>query len=1108
MKRFKYFVLFPAAGAAGLVLLILAAGWMVRGEVSAEPAAPDGRDLQAVRELREMEFSEPPPRLQQEVDYTKGESARWWPRGQSPILADLVAEGKLDAVHLRTGPEPIVVRGCESGEAAIGKYGGTWLRLANSPGDVGIVASRLAYANLVRWSPQGYPIVPHLAKSFRSFDRPGGDGKSEYVFSFQLRRGMRWSDGEKFTADDILYWWDKEVNEPKLYGAMPNIMKIGGKAGKVVKVGPNEVEFVFPARHGLFLAKLATAEGIAMVSCPAHYLKAYHPVSGDKGLIEQTKKARKLASDIAVYHAMKGVFNPEHPRVWPWVYRTYKANPPQVFVRNPYYCMVDPAGRQLPYIDRLLLEVKSPKMLNQAAANGAVSMQSRHINYEDYTHLMSRRAAGNYEVLHWYAGDRTTWGMNVNLNRRRDPDDPDAKRRHAVLNDKRFRQALSLAIDRKAIIRALYNDQTEPAQCAPGPASFFHEPSAYKAFTEYAPARANRLLDAAGLTGRDGEGFRTYPDGARMVFYLDVCQFGGEGPAPFVIDDWAAVGVRAILRIRNRSLYNIEQVALKHDIDTWGGNGEFMPLIQPRYFAPVYSSWYALGFAKWNLRGGLYGDPKSTGPGCIEPPVDHPLRRAAEVYEAACREVDPARQREVFREALQIAAENVWTINICTSPPALVIRTNGLRNVPRTAVYSWDFQSPGNAGIETYYFEKPYDSPGAVADIKSAVLEITPQPDSLTAVEAAGGKGGVGKIVTVMLLGIAGMFVLLVAVRHPYIGRRLLIMVPTLLIISIISFAIIEAPPGDFVTTRIMQLRESGDEADLQQIEDLKAMFRLEEPVPKRYLRWMGAYWFATGDEADEGLLQGNLGRSMESTRLVNDVVRDRVLLTVLISLGTILFTWALALPVGIYSAVKQYSVGDYVLTFIGFLGMCVPSFLLALILIYAVDVWFGIKVSGLFSPQYGAQPEWDWPKVKDLLQHVWVPVVVLGVGGTAGMIRVMRGNLLDELKKPYVVTARAKGVRPMKLLLKYPVRLALNPFISGIGGLFPMLISGGAIVAMVLNLPTVGPLMLQALQSEDTYLAGSLLMVLSLLGVLGTLVSDLLLLWLDPRIRFRGGSR
>ena len=218
--------------------------------------------------------------------------------------------------------------------------------------------------------------------------------------------------------------------------------------------------------------------------------------------------------------------------------------------------------------------------------------------------------------------------------------------------------------------------------------------------------------------------------------------------------------------------------------------------------------------------------------------------------------------------------------------------------------------------------------------------------------------------------------------------------------------------------------------------------------------------------------------------------------------------TWSIALPIGVYTAVRQYSVGDYVVTFIGFIGMCVPNFLLALLLIYLSSRFLGINISGLFSSEFSAQPEWTWGKVFDLLAHIWVPVLVIGFAGTASMIRVMRGNLLDELRRPYVTTARAKGLPPIRLLIKYPLRLALNPFISGIGILFPQLISGGAIVALVLSLPTVGPLLLHALMSEDMYLAGSLLMVLSILGIFGVLVSDLLLLALDPRIRMQGENR
>jgi ABC-type dipeptide/oligopeptide/nickel transport system permease component len=830
--------------------------------------------------------------------------------------------------------------------------------------------------------------------------------------------------------------------------------------------------------------------------------------------------SRRLPSPLAVYRTVKATNNPEHPRLWPWVYRTHRANPPYTFVRNPYFWMVDTAGNQLPYVDRLHFEVKGSDLINASAAGGQLSMQRRHLRYDQYTLLMSQRRSGGYRVLHWYAADRSNFVISPNLNLH-DPGRPDTDRKRALLNDKRFRQALSLAINRREIIEAEYNGQTEPAQVAPGPASLFFEPSLYHSFTEYDPERADRLLDEIGLTGRDYEGYRTFPDGLRMTFYLNLCGFLQTGPAQFVIDDWRNVGVRLVMRLRSRNYWETENAALRQDLTVWTADSEYLPLLAPRYLLPVGGGcFYAQGFAKWHDRGGLYGDPKARGAGCIEPPRGHPLRRAMEIFQEVAATGDREIQRERFREILKIGAENVWTINICTPPPQLVVVKDGFRNVPRTAVSCWNFITPGNAGIETYFFEDPRQPPDAADQIVAAIEKVTPPPDAPAA--AVGGRP-VGRLIKWCCLGIAVLLAVLVSVRHPYVGRRLLIMVPTLLIISVVVFTIIQLPPGDYLTSRIMELQQAGDEADLKQIQDLEQQFHLNDPVVVRYARWLGLEWFTsirirgtdgfpyvalTADAEKEGLLQGNLGRSMENSRPVNEIVGDRILLTVVISLGTILFTWAIAIPTGIYSAVRQYSLFDYLLTFVGFIGMCVPSFLLALVLMYLAKRYGGIEISGLFSSEYAAQPQWDWPKVADLLKHVWLPVVVLGVGGTAGMIRVMRGNLLDELRKPYVTTARAKGVRPMKLLLKYPVRLALNPFISGIGGLFPQLVSGGAIVAMVLALPTVGPKMLEALMDEDTHLAGSMLMVLSLLGVLGTLVSDLLLLWLDPRIRFKGASR
>ncbi|MDY7011263.1 MAG: ABC transporter substrate-binding protein, partial [Planctomycetota bacterium] len=756
-------------------------------------------------------------------------------------------------------------------------------------------------------------------------------------------------------------------------------------------------------------------------------------------------------------------------------------------------------------VDRVLLRIRSRDQIAMTAAEGGITMQRRHIFFEDYELLMDRREGGGYDVYHWYPGQRSRYLISPNLNLHIDPNKPETKLKHELLNDKRFRQALSLAINRAAVINAEYNGMAEPSQACPGPQSPFYEPSLYDSYVKYDPAEANRLLDEIGLTERDYEGYRTFKNGTRMTFFLNYCDWVQVGLGQFVVDDWAKVGIRLILRQKSRTLFWTELVARKHDFSIWDGGEYFAPL-EPSIFT---GSNYALAYQRWYNKGGLYGDPAADRvPGAMEPSEGHPLRDSMNLCDLAVTKSKPEELRETFRKVLKIAAENVWTINVSTEPPTLVVVKNGFKNVPRQAVASGSFQTPGNTGIETFYFENPHDSPGAIEQIKHDIVNITPPPDTPAAVKAKEAGSKFGALLRWFFISIGILLVLLTAVRHPYIGRRLLIMIPTLLIISVIVFTVIQLPPGDYVTSRIMQLEQSGDEVDLQRMQEIREMFRVDDPAIERYARWLGLAWFTTFDEKDQGLLQGYMGRSMNTLESVNEMVGDRILLTFLISLGTILFTWAIAVPIGIYSAVRQYSVGDYVFTFIGFVGMCVPSFLLALLLTYAANEWFDVSAFGLFSSQYATQPEWTWGKFVDLLKHIWVPVVVLGVGGTAGMIRVMRGNLLDELRKPYVTTARAKGVRPTKLLMKYPVRLALNPFISGIGGIFPTLVSGGAIVAMVLGLTTVGPLMLDALMTEDMYLAGSMLMVLSLLGIFGTLVSDLLLLWLDPRIRFKRGAR
>jgi peptide/nickel transport system permease protein len=322
-----------------------------------------------------------------------------------------------------------------------------------------------------------------------------------------------------------------------------------------------------------------------------------------------------------------------------------------------------------------------------------------------------------------------------------------------------------------------------------------------------------------------------------------------------------------------------------------------------------------------------------------------------------------------------------------------------------------------------------------------------------------------------------------------YLARRLLLALLTVVAVSMLSFGIIHLTPGDYVTSYVLSMSSQGTTVSEEEAHNLRVQYGLDQPLYVQYVRWMGL------------IVQGNFGMSMEWRKPVMDVIGDRLLLTVVVSLAAVAFTWVVALPIGIYSAVRQYSIGDYVATFLGFVGLAVPSFLLALVLMYVGFKYFNMNVGGLFSDNFIDAP-WSWARVWDLLGHLPLPALILGLGGTAQLIRIVRANLLDELRKPYVVTARAKGLSEFRLILKYPVRLALNPFVSTIGYVFPYIVSGSIIVSLVLSLPTVGPILVKALLAQDMFLAGTIILMLGVMTVIGTLLSDLLLMWIDPRIR------
>jgi peptide/nickel transport system permease protein len=325
-----------------------------------------------------------------------------------------------------------------------------------------------------------------------------------------------------------------------------------------------------------------------------------------------------------------------------------------------------------------------------------------------------------------------------------------------------------------------------------------------------------------------------------------------------------------------------------------------------------------------------------------------------------------------------------------------------------------------------------------------------------------------------------------------YLVRRLILAVLTTWAVSVLAFVIIQLPPGDYITSYIATMSGSGSFVSQQEADALREQYGLNKPMYVQYLRWMRL------------VLQGNFGMALEWGRPVSEVIGDRLWLTMVVSVAAILLTWGLALPIGIYSAVRQYSVGDYVATLLGFIGLAVPSFLLALVLMYLGFRFFNANIGGLFSDQFAEAP-WSLAKAWDLLKHLPLPALILGLAGTAQLIRIMRANLLDELGKPYVMTARARGLSERRVILKYPVRVALNPFASTVGYLLPYVVSGSIIVSLVLSLPTVGPLLLRALVAQDMFLAGTIVLLLGVMTVVGTLISDLALMWIDPRIRLEG---
>ena len=457
-------LLAPLGAFAGLILFLLLWAYLFRPDIPFDVPVFDPREVAEAEELRAAAIDpQDPVIIWQDVDYAEGPGAAWWPRGEAPVLSELVSEGVLPPVAERVGTEPVVLAGVDG----IGQYGGSYVIAETaSTQELVSLSHRNSASSLVRWSPYGYPIVPRIARSWEIRDE-------YHEFIFRLRRGLRWSDGHVLTTADIIYHWEHEVGDPALNIRPSEIFVHIGKEPVFTALDEYTFSIRFEDPHPAFLEKLATQKGQELLRAPAHYRSRFHPTLGDSAFVRDAMRRFGTPSKEMLYEFIKRWNNPEHPRLWPWVYRTYKPNPPHVFVRNPYYFAVDPQGNQLPYIDQYVMREYSGEMGLVAAINGELSLGGSMFN--NYSLVMSQREAGGYRVLHWDPLNRSDFVIYPNQNLKPLSDDPVVVQKRELIANKKFRQAMSLAIDRDFVNRVEYSGLMTPAQLAPPIYSPFYE---------------------------------------------------------------------------------------------------------------------------------------------------------------------------------------------------------------------------------------------------------------------------------------------------------------------------------------------------------------------------------------------------------------------------------------------------------------------------------------------------------------------------------------------------------------------------------------------------------------------------------------------------------
>ena len=600
---------------------------------------------------------------------------------QAPYWDAMVEAGTLPPVEERLPENPLVIIPSEQ----LGPYGGTLTRIGTGPDDVSVFEARLCYESLVRWDPMARGIRPNLASHWEIDD--GGR-----TFTFHLRRGVRWSDGHPFTADDILFWYEDVLQNPDLTPIIPRVLTRGGELMRLEKLDDYTIRVRFKEPYSLFIKIVASDNGYNYLSVrhAAHYLKQFHPRYVSKQRAQQILKEENKDMWHQVFEDKIDYRNVDMPRLWAWAMDQPPPARPAVFTRNPYYWKVDPEGRQLPYIDDVSFEIHDVETINLKAINGEVGMQGRHISFQNYPLFMSNARRGGYRVLHWLDEGDEAIGFAFNFHHK----DPVLKK---LFQNRRFRFAMSHAIDRAAINEAVYLGVGEPRQLAPSPLSKFYVPENVTAHLEYDPSRANSLLDEIGLEARNEEGIRLRPDGEPLVLQLETstAMAGNVAVLEMIAADWTAVGVKTKAKPMARQLYVKRREALLNDVTTWVAGGNLLPLIESGWYVPADNGSFFAEYEKWVRTNGARG----------EKPLPEMLR-GLELFEQIRRTFDEEEQIRLFREILKISRENLWFNGVVGEIPRLFIVKNNVRNVAEVAIASWTLRAPGATAPESYAIEE------------------------------------------------------------------------------------------------------------------------------------------------------------------------------------------------------------------------------------------------------------------------------------------------------------------------------------------------------------------------------------------------------------------